>query len=69
MRVILIPIGSSGDVFPFLGLGQRLAARRHEIVVITNGHFRPLVESLGFAYDEFGSDEQYRQARPSHLRP
>ena len=62
MRVILIPIGSSGDVFPFLGLGQRLASRGHEIVVITNGHFRGLVESLGFAYDEFGSDEQYRQA-------
>lgn len=54
MRVILIPIGSAGDVFPFLGLGQRLAARGHEIVVITNGHFRGLVESLGFAYDELG---------------
>ncbi len=62
MRVILIPIGSSGDVFPYLGLGQRLAARGHEIVVITNGHFRGLVESLGFTYDEFGSDEQYRKA-------
>lgn len=62
MRYILIPIGSGGDVFPFLGLALTLRQRGHDVQFITNGHFRSLVEHHGLPFHEFGTAEQYRQA-------
>ena len=59
MNVLLIPIGSSGDVYPFLGIGQTLIRRGHSVTVITNGHFRGVVERAGLRFIEFGTAEQY----------
>ena len=62
MRFVLTPIGSAGDVFPFLGLALRLRERGHDVAMISNGHFRPLIESHDIPMVEFGSAEAYRQA-------
>ena len=62
MRFVLTAIGSAGDVFPFLGLALRLRQRGHDVAMIANGHFRPLLESHGIPMREFGSAEAYRQA-------
>ena len=35
-RMILIAIGSSGDVHPILGIAEELAHRSHEVIVLTN---------------------------------
>lgn len=61
MRVILIPIGSAGDVFPYLAIGRRLRERGHDAVVVTSGYFRQTVEAQGLRFREFGTAEQFRQ--------
>ena len=60
MRAILAPVGSAGDVHPFLGLGAALAERGHEVVVACNAHFAPLVRQLGFEFREVGTESGYR---------
>ena len=34
---LLMPIGSAGDTFPFIGLGQRLVQRGHRVQMVANG--------------------------------
>ena len=36
MHVFLIPLGTAGDVHPFVGIGLGLRARGHHVTVITN---------------------------------
>jgi UDP:flavonoid glycosyltransferase YjiC (YdhE family) len=62
MHALLIPLGSHGDVHPFVGLGLALKARGHRVTVATNEHFAPLVERCGLAFEPVGTEEQYRQA-------
>lgn len=45
--VLLVAVGSSGDVHPFAGLGAALAARGHRVSLVTAGYFRGLAERLG----------------------
>lgn len=59
MNVILIPIGSSGDVYPFVGLGTALRERGHRVTVATNGHFAPLVARAGLEFVELGTEQDY----------
>jgi rhamnosyltransferase subunit B len=62
MKVLVIPVGSSGDVHPLLGLALKLRERGHDIVFITNGHFEPLVRQAGLAFEPLGSAEEYQRA-------
>ncbi|MDB5310547.1 MAG: RhlB, TDP-rhamnosyltransferase 1 [Gemmataceae bacterium] len=59
MRVLLAPLGSHGDVHPFLGLGLALRARGHEVHFITSAAFRGLVERNGFPFAPVGTEEDY----------
>lgn len=59
MRLILCPVGSSGDVHPFIGLGIRLRQRGHDVVMVVNGLFEPLVRSAGLGYEELGTKEEF----------
>ena len=61
MHVILITIGSHGDVHPFVGIGQRLAARGHDVTIATNPFFRSLVEGAGVRFKPIGTRDQYVQ--------
>ncbi|MFO0808108.1 MAG: glycosyltransferase [Gemmataceae bacterium] len=61
MHLLLMPLGSSGDVHPFLGLGRALAARGHDVTLLTNGHFRPAAERAGLTFVEIGTEEQYQE--------
>jgi rhamnosyltransferase subunit B len=56
---ILIPVGSSGDVHPLVGVAIALKVRGHRVTVCTNGYFRELVERNGLEYVEFGTREEY----------
>src|SRR5262249_55231261 len=47
---------------PFVGLGIQLARRGHQVRVITNGHFRSVVEKAGLEFVELGTAEEYREA-------
>ncbi|MBV8782185.1 MAG: glycosyltransferase, partial [Phycisphaerae bacterium] len=60
MHVLLITIGSHGDVHPFIGLGLALKSRGHQVTFATNDYFRPLAKRAGF--DDFislGSADEY----------
>ena len=60
MNVLLTPIGSAGDNYPFLGIGTELARRGHRVTVITNDHFAPVVRGSGLDFVSIGTDDEYR---------
>ena len=58
-RMILIAIGSSGDVDPLLGIAEELARRKHEVIVLTNPRFESLVRRLGFEFRPLGTAAEF----------
>ncbi|MEC8336590.1 MAG: glycosyltransferase, partial [Planctomycetota bacterium] len=58
-RMILIAIGSSGDVHPLLGIAEELARRNHEVIVLTNPRFESLVKRLGFEFRPLGKAAEF----------
>ena len=46
MKVIIISIGTLGDVQPSLILGLALLSRDHEVVMVTEEQLRPLIEEM-----------------------
>jgi rhamnosyltransferase subunit B len=59
MRYLVIALGSYGDVHPMVGIGMALRQRGHEVAVVANGHFRPLVERAGLTFLEYGDAQAY----------
>ncbi|HEV7301060.1 MAG TPA: nucleotide disphospho-sugar-binding domain-containing protein [Tepidisphaeraceae bacterium] len=60
MNIVLNPIGSHGDVHPFVGIGLELQRRGHDVTLVTNAHFGPLVQSAGLNFEPLGDDARYR---------
>jgi UDP:flavonoid glycosyltransferase YjiC (YdhE family) len=52
VRILILTAGTHGDVVPFLGLGQRLAAAGHEITVGATARFEPAVIAAGLGFHE-----------------
>jgi UDP:flavonoid glycosyltransferase YjiC (YdhE family) len=50
LRIVIATVGSLGDLFPFLALGQELRARGHEVLIGTHGIHRAPVEAAGLAF-------------------
>ena len=59
MRVLLIPLGSAGDVHPYVGLGLALRGRGHDVTLATSPYFSPLITRLGLRLVPLGTVEQY----------
>lgn len=59
MEVLLAPVGTAGDCYPYLGLAARLSSRGHDITVLANGYFAPLVRRLGYHFVEVTSSESF----------
>jgi rhamnosyltransferase subunit B len=59
MRFILTPVGSAGDVHPFVGIGRALKARGHEVIVFTAGPFGDVVRKAGLVFQETVSVEEF----------
>jgi UDP:flavonoid glycosyltransferase YjiC (YdhE family) len=57
MNILLNPIGSGGDVLPFIRLGMALKARGHGVTVITTSLYEPLARHAGLAFVEWISPE------------
>lgn len=62
LRVLLMPVGSAGDVHPFVGLGVELKRRGHDVTLATNGHFRTPAERMGLTFVEQGTEDDFRSA-------
>lgn len=62
MRFLLNPVGSSGDVHPFVGIGRELRARGHEVILFAAAPHRGVVEQSGLEFVETATEEQYHAA-------
>jgi UDP:flavonoid glycosyltransferase YjiC (YdhE family) len=61
MNILLNPVGSSGDVLPFIRLGMALKARGHDVTVITVGRYEPLARHARLAFVEWISPEAMQE--------
>src|SRR5687768_18014 len=48
--VILAPLGTDGDVIPYLGLGAVLRRRGHPVTLVAAEDYRDRAEAAGFAF-------------------
>ena len=61
MRILMVPVGSDGDVHPHVGIALALRRRGHDVSLVVNAHFGPLLERVGLAYVPVGTEEDYRE--------
>jgi rhamnosyltransferase subunit B len=47
---LLTPVGSSGDVHPFIGIGRVLRTRGHDVTLVTAEPFREVAERAGLRF-------------------
>ena len=47
LQVILAPVGTTGDVLPFIGIALRLKERGHRVVVAASGSYRAMLDAAG----------------------
>jgi rhamnosyltransferase subunit B len=60
LNVLLIALGSSGDVLPFVGLGRALRARGHRVTLLANSHFESLIRESELDFVELGTEADYQ---------
>jgi UDP:flavonoid glycosyltransferase YjiC (YdhE family) len=56
---LLTPVGSSGDVHPFVGIGRALRARGHDVSLLTAEPFRAVSERAGLRFVGTHSEEEF----------
>ncbi len=61
LNILMTPIGSNGDVNPFVGIGQLLHDRGHQVTIITAEPFRALVEGSGLTFVCSQTADQFDQ--------
>ena len=62
MHVLLVPVGSHGDVHPFVGLGLVLKERGHRVTFIIDGYFDSLIKPLGFETVTLSEVQEFEEA-------
>jgi len=61
MTILIVAVGSYGDVLPLVGLGRALRSRGHAVTLFTNSHFANLVQHAGLQFVAMGSAEEYEE--------
>ncbi|MDG4770207.1 glycosyltransferase [Solwaraspora sp. WMMD792] len=56
VRVLIVTVGSRGDVQPYLALGTGLQAAGHDVTLATCARFRSFVTDHGLVYGHLGDD-------------
>ncbi|GAA3336402.1 glycosyltransferase [Amorphoplanes nipponensis] len=56
MRIVIMAVGSRGDVAPYTGLGVRLLQEGHQVTLATHALFEPLVRSRGLDFHRLPLD-------------
>ena len=59
MHFVCSPFGSSGDVYPMLGLALALQARGHRVTLVGNGYFEDLIRSLSLDFVQLGTRDEF----------
>ena len=55
LSIVIMAVGSRGDVQPFVPIGRRLA-ERHRVRIATHREFRPMVERAGLEFYPLGGN-------------
>ena len=58
--ILLCTIGSAGDVYPFIGIGEELKKRGFRVVLITSQYFETQARSSGLEFFGLGSSADYQ---------
>ena len=58
MNALLATVGTGGDVFPYIGLGERLRSRGHRVTLAGPAEFRALAEGRGLGFHALVSEEE-----------
>jgi rhamnosyltransferase subunit B len=61
LNVLLVTLGSSGDVLPYIGLGRALSARGHDVTLLANSHFQQVIRECGLQFVELGTEADYQK--------
>ena len=61
MHFVLVPFGTAGDVYPYMGIGVGLRKRGHRVTVITHSQFRDLVQRFGLDYVDLNDSASYAE--------
>src|SRR5512132_2916108 len=59
MNVLLTPVGSAGDNYPFIGLAAEFARRGHRATVVTTEAFEAPVRAAGVDFVSIGTRAEY----------
>ncbi|MES2974061.1 MAG: glycosyltransferase [Pseudomonadota bacterium] len=62
MTLIVVALGSAGDVHPLLAVARALAQQGHAVEFLTNPEFEQTVRGAGLAFVPVGTRAQYQQA-------
>jgi len=58
-RVLLVSIGTAGDVFPFIAMGSALQKIGHDVVFLANDQFKGRIERAGITFASLGTAAEY----------
>ena len=61
VRVLIQTMGNAGDTHPFIGVGETLRKRGHDVVLFGNEVFSDVVERAGLAFVQIGDAETFRR--------
>ena len=66
MRVVIVAIGSAGDVHPFVAVGRGLFERGHDVLVLASAWYEEAVTRAGLRFEGMDTREHYLEmtARP-----
>ena len=59
MRIIMTPVGSGGDVHPYVSVALALQQRGHDVSMIINPYFGPLLDRVGLPFVPIGTVGDY----------
>lgn len=68
MRVLVLAVGTSGDVLPYTGLGARLREAGHEVAIAAAEPFRGAVEAAGLEFRALPGDPRAAQRSADNQR-
>lgn len=61
MKILIVAIGSQGDVNPFIKIGMELQKRGNEVTLLSNDFFRDSIKNAGLDFSPVGSIEDYNK--------
>jgi len=71
LKILLVAIGSSGDVHPLIGVGCALRNRGHDVTIVSSVHFERQVTGASLGFIGVGTEEEYEAitSDPALMQP